>query len=168
MKQLNWLIALGLGASLACSKSPDPGSTNPAAPSSEAQSEVLARGAPLQGAQKVTLQTLVSKPKEYEGKTVNVSGTARRVCQAMGCWMELATSSDKSAPGFRIAFKDHAFFVPKDAAGKAVTAEGVVQLKQLSKRHVDHYEAEGAVFQSKNPDGSANELRLVASGVELR
>lgn len=102
------------------------------------------------------------------GQTVTVSGKVRRACSRKGCWMELADQVEGAAPGCRVTFKDYGFFVPKDSAGASATVEGVVQVKRLPRSRVVHLEAEGAQFAHKNEDGSANEVQLVATGVELR
>jgi hypothetical protein len=66
-----------------------------------------------------------------------------------------------------VTFQDYAFFVPTDAAGSRAKLEGVVQVTEVKAEAVDHYESEGATFTNKDADGSAKEVRLVASGVEL-
>jgi len=38
----------------------------------------------------------------------------------------------------------------------------------VSKEMVEHWESEGATFALKNPDGTAREIHLVATGVELQ
>ena len=53
---------------------------------------------------------------------VKVTGTVEAVCKAKGCWMNI--SSDKGAPSMFVKFKDYAFFMPKDIAGKKVVMLG--------------------------------------------
>ena len=60
------------------------------------------------------------------------------------------------------------FFVPTDSAGAEARLEGVVKLKKVTADHVQHMEQEGATFADKHPDGSASEVALVATGVELK
>jgi hypothetical protein len=81
--------------------------------------------------------------------------------------MELATSKDPGAPACRVTFKDYGFFVPTDAAGASARLEGTVFLRRVEKKLVEHLEAEGATFASKAEDGTADEVRIVATGVEL-
>lgn len=81
--------------------------------------------------------------------------------------MELAAGPEEDAPGARITFKDYGFFVPMDCAGATARVEGVLEVTTMSKEHVEHMEAEGATVDEKAADGSAREVRLVASGVEL-
>lgn len=82
--------------------------------------------------------------------------------------MEVADSADQQAPGFRVTFQDYGFFVPTDSAGSQVTLEGRVQVTRVEPKAVAHYETEGARFPNKDEQGGAREVRLVASGVELR
>ena len=52
-----------------------------------------------------------------------VTGQINNVCQMKGCWMNI--SDDAATEPVFVQFKDYAFFVPKDAAGKEVVIEGV-------------------------------------------
>lgn len=159
--------ALGL-ASLAlsgCSRSDPEPQPKPAAKQSEARVERF--GAPLALLQTTDLKELLAFPEPLAGKTVLVEGSVLRACSKKGCWLELATSSGDGSPSCRVTFKDYAFFVPTDSAGSRARIEGVLEVKEMSKAHVDHLEAEGARFGDKNPDGTVQEVRLVATGVEL-
>jgi hypothetical protein len=125
-------------------------------------------GAPLTLASpRAKLSTLLERPSEFAGKTITVQGKVRRACSRKGCWMELAETLTSQSPGCRVTFKDYGFFVPTDSEGARATVEGEVILKQVPRSRVAHLEAEGATFEHKNPDGSASEVQLVATGVEL-
>ncbi|MBL9038170.1 MAG: DUF4920 domain-containing protein [Archangium sp.] len=137
--------------------------TASAPPSTDAK--VLARGEKLKGLKAVTLEQLLAKPAEFDGKTVAVEAKVRRACERKGCWMEL--SSSDSAPGVRVTFKDYGFFVPLDAAGSTAKVEGLVKVASLSPERAKHYESEGAKVP-KAADGTYREVQLVAAGLELR
>jgi hypothetical protein len=81
--------------------------------------------------------------------------------------MEVAANADPKLPGCRVTFKDYGFFVPTDSAGADATVQGLLAVNTLSPERVAHLESEGGQFQRKNADGSVDELRLVATGVEL-
>ena len=66
-----------------------------------------------------------------------------------------------------MTFKDYGFFVPTNSAGSRARVQGTFELATVSAPRVRHLEQEGAAFASKQPDGTARELRLVATGVEL-
>ena len=111
---------------------------------------------------------VVDKAAQYEGKTVVVEGKVRAACTNKGCWMELAPTTEKGTQGCRVTFKGYSFFVPRDSAGATARVEGVVAVRAVTPGEVEHLESEGAVFSNKAPDGSAKEVRIVATGVELR
>jgi hypothetical protein len=112
----------------------------------------------------VALEDILKDPKKFENKKVIIEGTVNNVCQKKGCWMEVSAGKDQ--PGVRVTFKDYGFFVPKDAAGYKVRAEGKVKVATLSEETADHYEEEGAKVV-RNDDGTATEIGFVAYGVEL-
>ncbi len=125
-------------------------------------------GEPLPAVQAVSLTKVLEDPASYKDKTVLVEGDVRRACSRKGCWMELADSPDKANPGCRVTFKDYGFFVPTDSQGAHARVHGVVEVTTVKASHVEHMEEEGATFAKKNPDGTAEEVRLVATGVELK
>ncbi|HRH41921.1 MAG TPA: DUF4920 domain-containing protein [Pyrinomonadaceae bacterium] len=128
----------------------------------------IKRGVLTGKATKVDLAKILSTPEKYSGKTVAVEGVMIRSCKAEGCWMELAPS--KEAKSIRIKMKDHAFFIPLNAASQNLKAkaEGVFTVKTLSKAEVDHLIEDGSKFDKRNADGSVTEVSFTASGVELR
>lgn len=81
--------------------------------------------------------------------------------------MEIADVAGADAPGCRVTFKDYGFFVPLDSAGSKARVQGTVQVRVVPAPEVEHMESEGAKFASKQPDGTAHEVRMVATGVEL-
>jgi hypothetical protein len=125
-------------------------------------------GAALAPAAAVKLGSVLGEPDRYKDKTVTVEGNVRRACSRRGCWMEIADASDPTAPGCRVTFKDYGFFVPTDSAGSQARVQGVVAVETVAAAYVQHLEEEGARFSGKSADGTAREVRLIASGVELR
>lgn len=129
--------------------------------------EKITRGAALsKKAEKVSLEKVLKNPEKYAGKTVAVEGVIVRSCKKEGCWMEMA--SKEGGKSVRVTFGDHAFFIPLNAAGLKVRAEGTFQTKVLSKEHVDHLiNDDGAKFDNRNADGTVTEVSFDASGVEM-
>ena len=128
--------------------------------------EKITRGAALTGkAQRVSLDKVMKNPQKFAGKTVAVEGVIVRSCKKEGCWMELAAA--KNAKPVRVSFGDHAFFIPLNAAGLNAKAEGVFEVKVLSKEKVDHLINDDGAKIDRNPDGTANEITFVATGVEM-
>ena len=81
--------------------------------------------------------------------------------------MELAEGAAPELPGCRVTFQDYGFFVPLDSAGSTARVQGAVAVRTVPAGEVAHLEGEGAQFPGKQPDGSAREVRMVATGVEL-
>jgi hypothetical protein len=127
----------------------------------------LKRGAPIGKAEKVSLSKVLAEPAKFAGKTVLVEGVIVRSCKMEGCWAELAETKD--AKSVRVKMKDHAFFIPLQSAGAMARAEGVFEVKNLSKAQVDHMiEEDGAKFDNRNADGTVTEVSFEASGIELK
>jgi hypothetical protein len=124
-------------------------------------------GDPVRAGSAESLDRVLGNPDPYAGRTILVEGHVRRACTRKGCWMELATTPEAQSPGCRVTFKDYGFFVPTDSAGSKARVQAVVELAQLKPAHVAHLEQEGAHFSSKDSDGGAKEVRLVATGVEM-
>ena len=129
--------------------------------------EKITRGAALaKNVKKVSLEKALKDPAKYADKAVTVEGVIVRSCKKEGCWMEMAAKEGEKS--VRVTFGDHAFFIPLNAAGLQVKAQGVFKTKTLSKEHVDHLiKDDGAKFDNRNPDGTVTEVSFDATGVEL-
>jgi hypothetical protein len=89
------------------------------------------------------------------------------VCQKKGCWMDLKTTDGEP---IRVTFKDYAFFVPKDAAGKEAIVEGVAKIEETSVADLQEYAKDAGkskeeIAAIKEPK---KELVFEASGVILK
>lgn len=124
---------------------------------------VVHRGAPFKLDEQMTMDELTKDPKAYAGKTVKVSGKIATVCKKKGCWLTLA-GMDKTSRA-RITMKDYGFFVPRDSKGHAAIVEGKVEVKTLSEAERKHLADDAGKKVSEIPE---NELRIVATGVEVR
>lgn len=160
-----------VAAALTACETPPPASTAKPEPAATAQAApprtTKSYGAPIRGQETVAFGAVLEKPESFEGKTVVVEGEVRRACSKKGCWMELAEAVTAEARGARVTFKDYGFFVPTDSAGAHAKLEGVVNVQLMKKGQVEHLEEEGAKIANKNADGTAREVQLVATGVEL-
>jgi hypothetical protein len=130
------------------------------APAPEAAGDGRTFGAPLEGEREVTsLATILGQPEQYRGQVVRTEGEIARVCQRMGCWMELRENAD--GPAVRVPMAGHSFFLPRDVAGRRATLEGRVQIAELSADHRQHLESEGAT-------ATASALSIEATSVVVR
>ncbi len=66
---------------------------------------------------------------------VKVEGTISEVCAAKGCWMKVR--GDDGAEVL-VRFKDYAFFVPRNAAGRTMWATGTAETVELSVDALQH------------------------------
>ncbi|HEX6186070.1 MAG TPA: DUF4920 domain-containing protein [Pyrinomonadaceae bacterium] len=128
-------------------------------------SAVVKRGEAIGGeTRRVSFADALKEPQKYDGKTVVIEGVVRRVCQAEGCWVEIGPKEGEGS--VRVTF-DHKFTVPKDGAQMNFRAEGTLKVKTLSKETVEHLvKDDGAKIKTK-PDGTADEVTFLATGVEL-
>jgi len=132
----------------------------------EKDGDVIKRGVALSTeSSAVAFADVLKEPAKFTGKRVRIEGVVERVCQSEGCWMQIAPES--GVAGIRVTFKDHSFFVPKDVKSMKFKAEGEFFVKALDKAQVDHLIEDGAKIERK-ADGTADEIRFVATGVELR
>ena len=128
--------------------------------------EVIKRGAAIANdAERVAFTDALKEPAKYAGKAVVIEGVVNRVCKMEGCWMEIAPGAD--AASIRVTFKNHGFFVPKDADGTRFRAVGEFTVKKLDKEMVEHLAKEDGAKVKTNPDGTADEVTFIATGVEL-
>lgn len=161
-------IALGIAfAALTTGCPADPPNETPKPEQNSPTSNVSRYGAPIGTGETLKLASVLADPGKYKDKPVIVEAEVRKACTKKGCWMEIAESLDKKAQGCRVTFKDYGFFVPLDSAGSRARVQGTVTSELVAASYVKHLEEEGAHFPRKNPDGTADEVRFVATGVEL-
>lgn len=79
------------------------------------------------------LPTLMKGKEKLETK---LTGKIESVCQKKGCWMQMDLGNGQK---MRVKFKDYAFFVPKNAAGKTVVIEGIASKETIDVATLKHY-----------------------------
>lgn len=126
---------------------------------------VIKRGAPVPTGPAVSAVEVASRPERFGTDTFVVEGMVEKVCQEMGCWLQLTAAPN--TPGVRITTHAQRFFVPFSVAGMRARAVGVVRVRQLTKEEADHMAEEGVTLK-RAPDGTAVEVLFAATGVELR
>lgn len=73
----------------------------------------------------VPIAALLAKPEAHAGKAVRVDGVVARVCEAMGCWIEITDPA--LGRGIRFKANDGVIVFPKDAPGRTVSAQGTFE-----------------------------------------
>lgn len=119
----------------------------------------------------VAYDELLPKIKALKGadkiENVKITGTVEAVCKAKGCWMNI--QSQKGEPAMFVKFKDYAFFMPKDIAGKKVVMKGyafkeVTDVETLRHFAADEGKSKEEIAKITKPK---EEYKFMASGVLL-
>lgn len=112
----------------------------------------------------VPVAQLLAEPAKYNGKTLAVEGEINGVCQNKGCWMTMQ-DGDKE---MRVRFKDYAFFVPKDCAGRTARIEGTFAVEMIPVEDARHYlEDAGKTEEAAKITEPVEGFTFMASGVIL-
>jgi len=103
-----------------------------------AASTLLAYGKPLPAAATLPVSTVLGLSPRLVDQSVLVEGKVFGVCKREGCWVTLADPAQGSAETLRVTFKDHAFTVPTELAGRTVVAFGVLRVAETSVERLRH------------------------------
>lgn len=100
-------------------------------------------------------------------KNVKVAGIVDAVCKVRGCWMNI--KSETGASPMFVKFKNYAFFMPKDIAGKRVVMSGdafkeIVPVEELRHYAEDDGKSKEEIAKITQPE---TKIRFVASGVTV-
>ena len=98
----------------------------------------------------VPVAALLQGPAAHIGKAVRVDGVVTKVCESMGCWLEIADAAE--GRGVRFKAKDGVIVFPKDAPGRKVSAQGVfeeIATSPVREAHAEHSKSAG---NSGKPD----------------
>jgi hypothetical protein len=102
-------------------------------------------GEPINVDNAVDINEVVDEFTLEQEKNYKISGTLTTVCQSKGCWTTLTTDDGRSV---KMTFANYGFFLPTDAAGREIIAEGIGFKKIASvaeQRH--HLEDAGATAE---------------------
>lgn len=77
----------------------------------------------------VGVEQLSTLLKDTTAVPAKLTGTVTAACQTKGCWM---TMKNPNGEDLRVTFKDYAFFVPKDCAGKTAIIDGTARVEITS------------------------------------
>jgi uncharacterized protein YdeI (BOF family) len=110
---------------------------------------------------------VIAKADQFDGKPVKVSGTVTQVCQAKGCWFEVAAGPKEK--GVRIKSADYSIFVPKDSSGRSAVVEGTFKVTTLTEAQAKHLadDAAKAGVKADEVKGPVKEFQLAATAVEF-
>lgn len=94
----------------------------------------------------VTPVEFLAKFEGQDSLEVKLAANVIDVCQKKGCWMNVDLGNEKT---MRITFRDYEFFVPKDAAGKLATLEGVATIDTTDVATLKHYASDANATQEE-------------------
>ncbi len=100
----------------------------------------------------VPITTLLQKPKDHAGRAVRVDGVVSQVCQAMGCWIEIADPA--LGRGIRFKARDGVIVFPTDSVGRKVSAQGTFEEILASPVRESHGEHAKSAESSGKPVAS--------------
>lgn len=109
-------------------------------------------------------------PALMEGKDelqLKLVATIEEACQKKGCWMKVELGDGQT---MRVSFKDYAFFVPKNSAGREVIMDGVATLEETSVEALRHFAEDAGKSQDEIAAITEPKRELVfeATGVILK
>ena len=119
-------------------------------------------GAPLPPGSPRGLAGLVAEAESMNGESVLVETEVVQVCQKKGCFF-IARDGEATA---RVTFRDYAFFVPTDSAGKQVVLAGTFERRAISAEQAAHYAEDlGDAPDAELEDGF--EYAIVADAIRI-
>lgn len=126
-------------------------------------------GEPLPAIEPVPVEEVLAAPGAFLGQETVIEGRPSSVCLVKGCWMIFDNGLGGAAHrSMRVMFKDHAFFVPTDSAGRSMRLAGVLTERTISEADARHYlEDAGRADEARKISGPQRELRFTATGVVL-
>lgn len=133
MKKIIFLLTIGtlIGCNSKVEKAPE-------AQSPEIAVNYAAFGDTITDAEVLSEKEMAEKFHSLKpGDTIDVkfSSKVKEVCQKKGCWMKLDLEGDDAM----ITFKDYAYFMPYDLAGKDVIVGGKAYVEEMSVEDQRHY-----------------------------
>ncbi len=109
-------------------------------------------GQPLEGAEEVSVSTILQDPLAWQDKTVRITGTVREVCRKMGCWIDV---EDASGVSIQVKVEDGVIVFPVSSVGRQVVAEGRVEVRELTREQYQEWIRHLAEEQGTTYDPSA-------------
>lgn len=122
-------------------------------------------GSPITLKDPISLTDAAKTAATYKEREILVNAEIKQVCKEKGCWMAITDGTSE----MRVTFKDYAFFVPKNIAGKKVRAQGQLVEKEESVSVQKHYlkDAGASAETIASVKSPKKTVSFIASGVEV-
>lgn len=117
------------------------------------------------------VSTLLADPESWAGETVRVEGEVQEVCPKAGCWLSIVPA--EGASPLRVKVEDGEIVFPLSARGQDASAQGVVEVHDMSReqytgwlRHLAE-EREEEFDPETVGDGPYRQIQVKAVGAKL-
>lgn len=112
------------------------------------------------------IESILTQPEAFLGRTVAVEGTIVGVCQMKGCWIELEGSPDER---IQLKVEDDVIVFPVETYGRRAVAQGTVEKLTFDRRQAlararHSAEERGLEFDPQSVEPPYEELRLLGTG----
>jgi hypothetical protein len=133
----------------------------------QSSGKVLSFGERITEKNAISTTQLLDQMAGKEVLSAKVEGEIVSVCQAKGCWAQVKLPDGQR---MRVTFKDYAFFVPKDAAGKKMIMQGTAQKKTVPVEEQRHYAKDAGASEEEvaKIDKPTQSLAFEAKGVLIK
>ncbi len=110
----------------------------------------------------VEIAALLADPVAYQGKTVRLSGDVIAMCHHKRDWFALVPEGKRDT-NVRV-LTGPVFQVPEDAIGRSASAEGTVDVVEISERVARHFAETHQLGDAKRIDGPVQQVVVRATG----
>ncbi len=131
-------------------------SVSPGAGADQASSEAPA----------VEIAAILAEPGAFLGKAVRVTGDVVAMCEHKRDWFALAPAGTRETFVRVLTGEDSR--VPEDAIGKVASAEGTVDLVEISEAKARHFAKSHELGDPEQIDGPEQQIVVRASHAEFR
>lgn len=108
-------------------------------------------GAGVEITETTPIAAILGAPESFSGKRVRVEGEVADVCPSAGCWMVL----DDGGQQLRVKVEDGVIVFPQSARGGKAVAEGVIEVRTMSREEYGSWQAHLAEEKGESFDPAA-------------
>lgn len=114
---------------------------------------------------------IVARPEAWAGRTVRVEGVVHEVCLMAGCWLTFVP--EPGDPELRVKVEDGEIVFPPSTRGQLASAQGVVEVKEMTREQYVEWLAHLAEEQGRAFDEDSvgeepyRQVQVKATGAEI-
>lgn len=122
-------------------------------------------GAPFKEIPEVKVSEILANPDKWTGKEVKILGNVSAMCNHRRGWFALAAEDD-SGKNLRI-WAMPKFLVPAGTVGKKAVAQGVVEVREVEVKLVQHLAKEHKLDDTEQKEGKVKRVMIIGTGAEF-